>query len=149
LLQEEPFSASYAHSAERGAHRLTRLRVGAVPSELPLSPERREEAILAIDPSGEGLVQLFDVIRDDGAPGVRRAAILQLEESSDAEIIDVLFDALDDPDLDVVLVAVEALERRGDPSVIPRLEEMLGEPRVQAAPELSDAVGAAIDWLLD
>jgi len=174
LVGELEYRAEWTN--DDGAHRLTKLVVGAPRGALPsadapaLRPgevgdslqralaeiadeeeprdeedalrdleaadaETRMRAVLAIEPEGEGLSALIGAIESDPDPRVRAAATVGLEESEEFAALQALVGALDDPNPEVVVEAVDSLEFAGDASVVASLEPLLahGDARVRKA----------------
>ena len=86
----------------------------------------RAEAAAEIDPSGEGLQTLLDALYDDPEASVRTAAARRLGDADGFAAVAGLVDALGDPDPEVVVAAIEALEFHHDETIVPYLRELAG-----------------------
>jgi HEAT repeat protein len=107
-------------------------------------PEVRIAAAGVLYPKGDALPALAGLVREDPDPGVRVAAAESLGYSmEDPEALSALMYALRDPEPQVVIAALDAIEFVGNPSVIPELGFLLDHPDSQ----VRDAAGEAIDWL--
>jgi hypothetical protein len=107
--------------------------------------EERLEAIERIEPEGEGLAILIGRLADDPSPKVRAAAATQLEDSDTLLAVDALVRALNDPDKEVVLDAIDALEFTDDETVADDLEPLEDHPD----PDISEAATEAICFIRD
>ncbi len=87
--------------------------------------EVRARAAAEIDPVGDALYVLTDLIVNDPAPGVRSASIRALEFSSDPLAIQALTGCLKDADLSVVIECITTLEYIGDQSSVIHLQPLL------------------------
>ena len=105
----------------------------------------RAEAASEIEPEGEGLLRLLDLLARDDDPAVRTAAVVQLEDADSYAAVKGLLQALKDPDREVVLATIEALEFAGDESIIVNLEPLLEHRDA----EIRAATEEAIDFLRD
>ena len=108
-------------------------------------PEERSDALFDIEPEGQGLHSLLQVLRDDSDPEVRGLAARQLGYAESPEATAGLVSALDDPAPEVVIEVISALELIDDSSVIGNLEKLAQhrDPRVR------EAAADAIDYLRD
>ena len=106
-------------------------------------PEERSDAVFDIEPEGQGLHSLLQVLRDDPDPGVRGLAARQLGYAELPEATAGLVSALEDPAPEVVIEAIGALELIDDSSVIGSLEK-LAQHR---DPGVREAAAEAIDYL--
>jgi HEAT repeat protein len=106
-------------------------------------PEQRSDAVFDIEPEGQGLRSLLQVLRDDPDPGVRGLAARQLAYAESPEATSGLVSALEDPAPEVVIEAIGALELIDDSSVIGSLEK-LAQHR---DPGVREAAAEAIDYL--
>ena len=106
-------------------------------------PEERSDALLDIEPEGQGLRSLLQVLRDDPDPEVRGLAARQLGYAELPEATAGLVSALEDPAPEVVIEAIGALELIDDSSVIGSLEK-LAQHR---DPGVREAAAEAIDYL--
>ena len=102
--------------------------------------ETRMRAVLALEAEGEGLTALIDAIESDPDPRVRAAATVGLEESEEFAAVQALVGALDDPNPEVVVEAVDSLEFAGDASVVPSLEPLLGHSDARVRKAAADAI---------
>jgi hypothetical protein len=112
-------------------------------------PAARFEAATWIHADHRTIPLLGDALLHDPSSAVRAAAAATLGESTDEYdargAVDLLLQALEDPDTRVVLTALEALESVGDASVIPRLESLLAHPD----PAVREQVVSTIAWVED
>lgn len=106
--------------------------------------EERIEALLEIDPGGEGLTLIADRLSRDPDPRVRAVAATKLEMSETLAAVDALVLALGDPDRRVVLAAIDALEFTDDVTVVNDLSPLLQHPDT----EIREAAFDAIDFIL-
>ncbi len=97
--------------------------------------ETRIRAVLALEGEGAGLDALIGAIERDPDPRVRAAATVGLEESEEFAAVQALVGALDDPNAEVVVEAIDSLEFAGDASIVPSLRPLLshGDARVRKA----------------
>lgn len=98
-------------------------------------PEQRLRAALALEPEGEQLKQLCDMLEHDPDPRVRAATTVNIENADQFSAVRALVDALDDPDPDVLIEVIDSLEFAGDQSISPEIESLLShsDPRVRQA----------------
>jgi hypothetical protein len=108
-------------------------------------PAVRSEAVQRLEPEGEELETLEDLLANDQSPAVRRSAAERLETSDSGSAIDALVDALNDPDVSVVLAAIDALEFAADTEHIPMILASGGDRH--ANPEVREAFGDMIEFL--
>jgi len=106
-------------------------------------PEERSDALFDIEPEGQGLRSLLQVLRDDPDPEVRGLAARQLGYAESPEATAGLVSALGDPAPGVVIEVIGALELIDDSSVIGSLEK-LAQHR---DPGVREAAAEAIDYL--
>jgi hypothetical protein len=145
-------------SAERSQEELQRLReeqaarADAMEDELieqlgDSDPSVRAEAALDLPLGGEEeeerLQRLARVAADDPDPRVRIAAVGRLGESDSPGAVDPLVGALGDPDREVVLEALTAVQNRDDASLAPYLEPLLQDPD----PEIREKAKFTREWL--
>jgi HEAT repeat protein len=97
-------------------------------------PAVRSAAVdgLAQTSSRAGYDRAADIIRDDGAPEVRLAAVKALGGSHDARAVAVLANAMEGHDKTEVLAAGESLGRIGSPQAISVLGEQLRDGTFEA-----------------
>jgi HEAT repeat protein len=74
---------------------------------------------------------------------VRAAATVGLEDSDEFAAVQALVGALDDPNAEVVVEAIDSLEFAGDASVVPALQQVLSHPDAR----VRDAAAKAIRLL--
>ncbi|MEE8474864.1 MAG: HEAT repeat domain-containing protein [Myxococcota bacterium] len=74
-----------------------------------------------IEPEGDGVLQLADLIASDPSPEVRRAAAGELAGTESAAAVNALVGTLDDSDPEVVIEALDSLVFAGDETVIPQI----------------------------
>jgi hypothetical protein len=108
-------------------------------------PEIRLRAAIEIEPEGEALDRLADLLVNDPDPRVRAATIESLESAESYGAVEALVVALDDPDPDFVLEVIDSLEFAGDASNVWHLEPLLEHPD----PRVREAAADAIDFLGD
>ena len=110
------------------------------------SPEGRIDAVESVYPDADGIDALAGVVANDPEPAVRKAAAENLGYSAeDPEAIGALLNALHDPEPEVVITALDAIEFVGDDTVIPELGFLLEHPDL----EVREATADAIEWLED
>jgi HEAT repeat protein len=105
----------------------------------------RVEAIDQIEPEGEGLGTLIERLQNDPHPKVRAAAARQIEDSDTLLSVDALIRALSDPDREVVLQAIDALEFSDDESVANDIALLKSHPD----PEIREAAAEAVCFIQD
>jgi len=106
-------------------------------------PEIRLRAAIEIEPEGEALDRLADLLANDPDPRVRAATAANLESAESYGAVEALVVALDDPDPDFVLEVIDSLEFAGDASNAWHLEPLLEHPD----PRVREAAADAIDFL--
>lgn len=106
-------------------------------------PELRISGLSALGAEGEGLRVLAGVLEGDPDPDVRGTAAEELGYAGSFGAIEALLVGLDDPDPQVVVHVLEALETTADETLIPHLEPYL-EHR---DPTVREAVESAIEYL--
>jgi hypothetical protein len=106
-------------------------------------PEIRLRAAIEIEPEGEALDRLADLLANDPDPRVRAATAANLESADSYGAVEALVVALDDPDPDFVLEVIDSLEFAGDASNVWHLEPLLEHPD----PMVREAAADAIDFL--
>jgi hypothetical protein len=106
-------------------------------------PEVRAEAASWIDTDAEGLARLGEILANDPSPAVRAAAAETLGDEESAVAVNLLLHALRDPEPQVVIEALDALEYIGDETLIPELRFLREHP----SPEVRERALEAIDWL--
>ena len=110
------------------------------------STEVRVEAAEVVYPDAHGIEALAARLTDDPEPRVRVAAAESLGYSvEDPEALGALLRALHDPEPEVVITALDAIEFVGDHTVILELGFLLGHPDA----EVREATAEAIWWLED
>ncbi len=107
--------------------------------------ELRAEAAWNLEPEGEGLTRLIEVLASDSDPRVRVAASGSLENAETFAAVRALVDALDDPDPEVVLEVIDSLEFAGDESNVDDLAPLLLHPD----PRVREMAAEAIEFLGD
>ncbi len=108
-------------------------------------PEIRLLAAIEIEPEGEALDRLAELLMNDPDPRVRAATASNLESADSYGAVEALVLALDDPDPDFVLEVIDSLEFAGDASNVWHLEPLLEHPD----PRVQEAAADAIDFLSD
>lgn len=110
------------------------------------SPEGRIAAADSVYPDAQGIDALAGVVTNDPEPAVRVAAAENLGYSAgDPEAIGALLRALQDPEPEVVITALDAIGFVGDHTIIPELGFLLEHPD----PKVREATADAIGWLED
>jgi hypothetical protein len=89
------------------------------------SAEVRARAADDVEPVGDALYVLTDLVANDPAPGVRIASIRALEFSADPLALQALAGCLKDADLTVVVECITTLEHVGDQSSVVHLQPLL------------------------
>ncbi len=105
--------------------------------------ELREKAVSYLDAEGEDLDLLAKIVAEDDDPTVRATAAERLSHSESITSVRALVAALDDPEKEVVLEAIDGLSFVGDPGAIPDLKKKLSDPD----PEVVEAAQDAIEFL--
>jgi hypothetical protein len=108
-------------------------------------PDVRSEAVDRLEPEGEELETLKDLLAHDRSSLVRRSAAERLETSDSRSAIDALVDALDDPDPSVVLAAIDAHEFAADSEHLPRILASGGDRHTN--PEVREAFDEMVEFL--
>ena len=103
-------------------------------------PEARMRAVLALEPEGEQLATLENILKNDPDPRVRAAATASLENSEDFAAIRSLVDALHDQDPEVVVEVIDSLEFAADASIVPDLEPLLAHDDARVRQRAADAI---------
>lgn len=109
------------------------------------NPEVRAEAARWLDPDGfRGLEALASVLENDPFPAVRASAAETLGGANDdVTALGILLQALEDPDPQVVLAALDAIEYQGDETTVPLLQPLLRH----RDPEVRERAVEAMEWL--
>jgi hypothetical protein len=107
------------------------------------SAQVRTEAALELQPEGEGIHALSQLLANDPDPGVRAAATESLEVADDPAAVQALIAGLGDPDPAVVVQVLDSLEFAGDETAIPRITPLLQHPDSA----VREAAQNAIDFL--
>jgi hypothetical protein len=102
--------------------------------------EERSAAIDQIEPKGEGLAVLVERLANDPHAKVRGAAAEQLGGSDTLLAIDALIAALQDPDKQVVLEAIDALEFTDDETVVKEIAPLQYHKDADIREAAADAV---------
>ncbi len=108
-------------------------------------PMVRAHGALNLEPEGGGLDQLLQLAAYDPDPVVRIAALARLEEGESFAALKGVIDALQDPDSDVVVAAIDSVEFAGDSSNVRDLEPLLTHYDQRVA----RAAAKAIEYLAD
>jgi len=115
-------------------------------SELDSSdPETRADAADWIDLEGEALARMISLLKSDPDAEVRATIADRLGEEISPVSVAALTAAFQDPDSEVVLRAIEALEFDAEPDLIPELKPLLGH----ADPDVREAAQDLIEDLED
>jgi len=104
------------------------------------SAQVRTEAALALQPEGEGVHALTDLLANDPDPGVRAAASNGLEMADDPAAVQALIAGLGDPDPAVVVQVLSSLEFAADQTAIPRITPLLQHPDSAVREAAQDAI---------
>jgi len=107
------------------------------------SAQVRMDAAVELQPEGEGLRALRDLLANDPDPGVRAAATSALETADDPSAVQALLAALHDPDPGVVVEVLNSLEFAADEKVVPQITPLLQH----SDPDVREAAQDAIDFL--
>jgi hypothetical protein len=143
--RDEPATARLERArAPADRARFDRQQAEAIRGLEDRSPEGRIDAANSIYPDSQGIDALAGVVTDDPEPAVRMAAAENLGYiAEDPKAVGALLRALHDPEPEVVITALDALEFAGDHTVIPELGFLLEHPD----PDVRDATADAIWWL--
>jgi hypothetical protein len=115
-------------------------------SELDSSdPEARADAADWIDLEGESLARMIALLKSDPDAEVRATIVDRLGEEISPLTVAALIAAFQDPDTEVVLRAIEALEFDAEPDLIPELKTLLGH----SDPDVREAAQDLIEDLED
>ena len=97
--------------------------------------EVRAAAAKEIEPVGDALYVLTDMLVTDPSPEVRIATIGALENSDDPLAVEALVKCLQDENPDVIVECIQALDFLGDETTVHHLEPLLThyDPTVNAA----------------
>jgi hypothetical protein len=106
-------------------------------------PRVRSDAVAWLDVDREGVERLGNLLATDPAPAVRAAAAERLSDADSHGAVTQLLTALADPDSQVVIAALDALEWVGDESIIPQLGPLLKHPD----PAVRERTVEAIEFL--
>jgi aminopeptidase N len=129
-------SASEANTAEQSE----------LLSELDSSdPEARADAADWIDLEGDALARMIALLKSDPDAEVRATIVDRLGEEISPLTVAALIAAFQDPDTEVVLRAIEALEFDAEPDLIPELKPLLGH----SDPDVREAAQDLIEDLKD
>lgn len=128
---------SEEQKAELAARREERARSEADLLEQARSsnPDMRMEAVAGLDPEGEALVSLMDILKNDPDARVREKAAEQAGEANGFIACAGLIDALADPEPAVVLRTLDSLEFACDETVAPIVRARCGQSENQAVRE--------------
>lgn len=112
-------------------------------------PALRRQQVADLDVDREEDVEvLFRYAEEDPDPTVRKAAVEQLADApGSGRVVAALVARLSDPDRDVVVASLDALEWQDDARALIALEQMLEEGSLYQDPELRELVVEAIDWI--
>jgi HEAT repeat protein len=92
----------------------------------------------------EGAAELVDRLANDRSPEVRAASAQALGSLTATRAgTSALVAALDDPDPQVVLAALDSLQWIDDPSVLPDVQKVLDH----SDPEVREAAAETVSWL--
>jgi hypothetical protein len=108
-------------------------------------PETRADAADWIDLDGPALKRLTSLLESDPDADVRATIADRFGEEESPAAITALVAALQDPNSEVVLRAIEALEFEGGAWLIPELERLLAH----SDPEVREAAQDAIDFVAE
>ena len=106
-------------------------------------PEVRADAIFWVDLDGEVLEQMISLLKSEPDAEVRASIVERLGDEESPAAIAAVTGALQDPDPEVVLQAIEVLEFDAEGWLIPELERLLAHPD----PEVREAAEDAILYL--
>jgi len=102
-------------------------------------PEARADAVDWIELDAEALRRVVSLLESDPDPEVRATIVDRLGDEESPAAVAALIGALRDPDPEVVLRAIEALEIAGGAWLIPEIEPLL----THSDPEVREAAGDA------
>jgi hypothetical protein len=107
--------------------------------------EIRAEAASKVDVEDPNeLERLAYLMKNDSSANVRKSALERLSDSDSPEVIDHLLEALNDPNPEVVIEAIDEIEFEGDQTAVPKLAAgCLGHPD----PTVASLCAEAIEWL--
>jgi HEAT repeat protein len=130
-LPEPDDSDREAHAAEQAE----------LLSELDSSdPEARADAADWIDLEGKALERMISLLKSDPDADVRATIVDRLGEDASPSALAALVGALQDPDPEVVLQAIEVLEFEAEEWVIPELEPLLRHSDEEVREAAEDAI---------
>jgi hypothetical protein len=107
--------------------------------------EVRAAAAIEIEPVGDALYVLTDMLVTDPSPEVRIATIEALEDSDDPLAVEALVKCLQDENPDVIEECVDALEDSDDPLAVKALVICLQDEKPYVIVECTEA----LDWVGD
>ena len=110
-------------------------------------PAVRARAVARLDPSGAELDALADALRDDPAAMVRRTAARALSGGRGLHTSPILLEALDDPDPEVVVAVIEALEDAYDDHPVPEIRERVAEFELDRDARIRAAARDFVEWV--
>jgi hypothetical protein len=130
-------SGSEEQKAELAARREERARNEADLLEQVRSsnPDMRMEAVAGLDPEGDALVALMDLLKNDPDARVREKAAEQAGEANGFIACAGLIDALGDREPAVVLRTLDSLEFACDETVVPIVRQRCGQSENEAVRE--------------
>jgi HEAT repeat protein len=105
--------------------------------------EIRATAVAEIEPVGDALYVLTDMLLKDPSPGVRIATSEALEDSDDPLAVAALVKCLQDEDPAVIVQCIESLDLLGDKTTVVHLQPLL----THYHPGVNTAAAEAIEAL--
>jgi hypothetical protein len=120
IARAERRAEAERRSAERSAQAFRQLDAS--------DPRLRAEGAGQVSVDREGVARLAEILSADPAPAVRAAAAERLSDADSHAAVSQLLVALRDPNSEVVITAIDALEWVGDESTIPELSFLLQHP---------------------
>jgi hypothetical protein len=106
-------------------------------------PEERADAVFWLDLDEQSLERMISLLRSDPDPDVRASIVDRLGDEESVSAISAVAAALQDPNPEVVLRAIEALQFNAEEWLIPELERLL----THSNPEVREAAEDAIEYL--
>ena len=108
------------------------------------NPDMRMEAVAGLEPEGDALVAIMDILKNDPDARVREKAAEQAGEASGYIACAGLIDALGDREPGVVLKTLDSLEFACDDTVIPIVQQRCGQ---SDNPAVKERCSEAVDFL--
>jgi hypothetical protein len=145
LYRQPAWRRSDARTARPGVG--ARGRHGSAADLDARDPDERARAVARLDPDGPELDALSLALRDDPSPAVRRTAARVLAGGRGLHTHPVLLEALDDPDPEVVVAVIEALEDAYDDHPVPEIRERVAESVQHRDDRIRAAARDFVEWV--